>query len=76
MGGRLFEQSADTVEGSIQHRRVDRGDGELPAATESAPEVHARSGELSAIARNSGVAARLARLVEGEIESYQVFVRR
>lgn len=48
----LFEQSADTVEGSIQHRRVDRGSGELPVADKKASEgqpekIHARSVTLS-----------------------------
>src|ERR1700742_2869322 len=44
----LFEHSADTVEGSIQHKRVDRGTGELPAAGEEQSEkIHARSVTLS-----------------------------
>lgn len=44
----LFEQSADTVEGLIQHRRVDRGNGELPAGgDEAAEKIHARSVTLS-----------------------------
>ncbi len=48
----LFEHSADTIEGSIQHRRVDRGTGELPPATDQPPDappekIHARSVTLS-----------------------------
>jgi CRISPR-associated protein Cas1 len=48
----LFEHSADTVEGSAQHKRVDRGTGALPAANaedeSTGPEkTHARSVTLS-----------------------------
>jgi len=43
----LFEHSVDTVEGSIQHRRVDRGTGELAAAEEGSEKIHARSVTLS-----------------------------
>jgi CRISPR-associated protein Cas1 len=48
----VFEQSADTVEGSIQHGRVDRGSGELPSAGQEGSDgdgekVHARSVTLS-----------------------------
>jgi CRISPR-associated protein Cas1 len=42
----LFAESVDTVEGAIQHRRVDEKASKLPAAEEGA-EIHARSVTLS-----------------------------
>lgn len=42
----VFRESADTVEGSLQHRRVDAGSGALPAASDS-QSLHARSVTLS-----------------------------
>ena len=43
----LFRESADTVEGSIQHKRVDKGSGEMPAAGEKDAPIHARSVTLA-----------------------------
>jgi len=43
---RVFRDSADTVEGSIQHRRVDAKASELPPPGE-AEEIHSRSVMLS-----------------------------
>src|SRR5438309_2140134 len=42
----VFRDSADTLEGSAQHKRVDARATELPAAGES-EEIHARSVTLS-----------------------------
>ena len=57
-----FADSADTVEGRHQHRRVDRPGGELGTDGSETP-VHARSVELSAPA--AGLIARID-LVESE----------
>ena len=44
----VFRASADTEEGKVQHRRVDAGTGELPAAEELGEEpIHSRSVTLS-----------------------------
>src|SRR3954467_7182984 len=43
----LFRESADTIEGSVQHRRVDKAGGGLPAAGSSDEKIHARSITLS-----------------------------
>src|SRR3569833_3090213 len=44
----VFVESADTMEGWIQHGRVDRGSGELPPPNVDSPEtIHARSVALS-----------------------------
>jgi CRISP-associated protein Cas1 len=43
----LFRESADTVEGSAQHKRVDARPAALPAAGESDEKLHARSVTLS-----------------------------
>jgi CRISPR-associated protein Cas1 len=44
----VFRESADTIEGSIQHRRADAGSGELAAPGKTEPEtIHARSVTLS-----------------------------
>lgn len=44
-----FAHSADTLEGSYEHRRVDRGGGKLPESGEAGEEkIHARSVQLSA----------------------------
>jgi CRISPR-associated protein Cas1 len=42
----LFAESVDTIEGAIQHKRVDEKASKLPAADEGA-EIHARSVTLS-----------------------------
>jgi CRISPR-associated protein Cas1 len=43
----VFRESADTLEGSAQHRRVDARPSELPAAGQSDEKIHARSVTLS-----------------------------
>src|ERR1041385_7590002 len=44
----LFQESADTVEGAIEHRRVDEKPTRLPAAAElPAQSIHARSVTLA-----------------------------
>ena len=43
----LFRESADTVEGSAQHKRVDARPAALPEAGESEEKLHARSVTLS-----------------------------
>ncbi len=43
----VFRESADTLEGSAQHKRVDARPTELPAAGESEEKIHARSVTLS-----------------------------
>lgn len=43
-----FAHSADTVEGAIKHKRVDKGSGKLPDKTDTDVEkIHARSVYLS-----------------------------
>src|ERR1700736_4733000 len=42
----VFRESADTIEGSIQHRRADAGSGEL-AGPQEAETIHARSVTLA-----------------------------
>lgn len=42
-----FAHSADTVEGAIRHKRVDKESGALPGAGEEVEKVHARSVSLS-----------------------------
>ncbi|MFP4351150.1 MAG: CRISPR-associated endonuclease Cas1 [Desulfococcaceae bacterium] len=58
-----FAHNAYTVEGKIQHRRVDKKTGHLPPAGEDHDKIHARSVDLSSA--TIGVTARLD-LVEGE----------
>jgi CRISP-associated protein Cas1 len=43
----LFAESVDTIEGAIQHKRVDAKASALPATAEAAADVHARSVTLS-----------------------------
>src|SRR6266550_750304 len=43
----LFAESVDTIEGAIQHKRVDAKASALPAAAEAGAEIHARSVTLS-----------------------------
>jgi CRISPR-associated protein Cas1 len=43
----VFRESADTLEGSVQHKRVDARASELPAAGASYEKIHARSVTLS-----------------------------
>jgi CRISPR-associated protein Cas1 len=58
-----FAHSADTVDGAIKHKRVDKGGGELPAEPEEGERIHARSVSLSST--RLGITAKLD-LVEGE----------
>lgn len=43
----VFRESADTLEGSAQHKRVDARPSELPEAGEAEEKIHARSVTLS-----------------------------
>jgi len=43
----LFRESADTVEGKFQHRRVDQGTGGMPDPSETGPGLQCRSVMLS-----------------------------
>ncbi len=43
----LFAESVDTVEGAIQHRRVDRGPTALPETVDAAETIHSRSVTLA-----------------------------
>jgi CRISPR-associated protein Cas1 len=43
----LFAESVDTIEGAIQHKRVDAKASALPAAAQADSDVHARSVTLS-----------------------------
>ncbi|MCC6533910.1 MAG: CRISPR-associated endonuclease Cas1 [Burkholderiales bacterium] len=58
-----FAHNADTVEGSIRHKAVDRGGGDLPEAPLADEVIHARSVALSST--HLGITAKLD-LVEGE----------
>ncbi len=68
-----FAESADTIEGRFQHRRVDTSGGDLPTLDESEGESEANSGEGEAIHARSvmlsdhtlGIIARVD-LIEGE----------
>ncbi len=57
-----FAHSADTVEGTIRHKRVDRESGKLPENQEKVEKIHARSVLLSS--QRLGITARID-LVEG-----------
>ncbi len=58
-----FAHSADTVEGAIRHKRVDKEGGKLPVETTEEPEtIHARSVALSS--ETLGITAKID-LVEG-----------
>ena len=59
-----FAPSADTVDGSIKHRRVDRKGGQsLPVAPDKEEPIHARSVSLSSM--QLGITAKID-LVEGQ----------
>ncbi len=47
MGGGLFRESIDTLEGSVQHKRVDAKAQAMPEAGEAEEKIHARSVTLS-----------------------------
>ncbi len=54
----LWAESADTIEGKLQHRRVDRGPAPLPGPGEPAGEtIHSRSVTLSS--ERHGIIARI-----------------
>jgi CRISPR-associated protein Cas1 len=57
-----FAHSADTVDGAIKHRRVDKQSGTLPDTPEASEKIHARSVALSST--RLGITAKLD-LVEG-----------
>ena len=42
-----FAHNADTVEGTIRHKRVDQASGALPENEEGVEKIHARSVHLS-----------------------------
>lgn len=58
-----FAHSADTVDGAIKHKRVDKESGSLPEAPEADERIHARS--VSLTSTRLGITAKLD-LVEGE----------
>ncbi|MBI3937297.1 MAG: CRISPR-associated endonuclease Cas1 [Betaproteobacteria bacterium] len=58
-----FAHSADTIEGAIKHKRVDKKGGALPEEPEEGEMIHARSVSLSST--RLGITAKLD-LVEGE----------
>ncbi|MDX9785164.1 MAG: CRISPR-associated endonuclease Cas1 [Desulfobacterales bacterium] len=64
-----FAHSADTVEGTIRHKRVDKASGTLPVITDDEPEqIHARSVYLSS--EKLGLTSKVD-LVEGEANCVQ-----
>ena len=64
-----FVHNADTVEGAIRHKRVDKASGKLPAAPdEELEKIHARSVYLSS--EQLGLTAKVD-LVEGDSDSVQ-----
>ncbi len=58
-----FAHNADTVEGALRHRSVDKGGGDLPEHPEAEEKIHARSVALSST--QLGITAKLD-LVEGD----------
>lgn len=58
-----FAHNADTIEGAIRHRRVDKGEGVLPEEPKDDETIHARSVSLSSA--RLGIVAKID-LVEGE----------
>jgi CRISPR-associated protein Cas1 len=58
-----FAHSADTIDGAIKHKRVDKQGGTLPETPEATETIHARSVSLSST--RLGITAKLD-LVEGE----------
>jgi CRISP-associated protein Cas1 len=60
-----FAHNADTVEGKIRHKRVDRKSGKLPDASEAMEKIHARSVHLTS--ERLGLTAKID-LVEGDSE--------
>jgi CRISP-associated protein Cas1 len=58
-----FAHNADTVDGVIKHRRVDKGLGKLPEHPEDVENIHARSVSLSS--ERWGITGKID-LVEGE----------
>ncbi len=62
---RQFEHSADTLEGAVVHRRVDREEGVLPEATDLGPEDRLVARGVLLSAPTLGLIARID-LVEGD----------
>lgn len=58
-----FAHNADTIEGALKHRRVDKGAGALPEEPKEDEPIHARSVSLSSV--RLGIIAKID-LVEGE----------
>lgn len=58
-----FAHNADTVDGAVKHKRVDKPSGGLPEQPEDEENIHARSVSLSSV--KLGITAKLD-LVEGE----------
>jgi CRISPR-associated protein Cas1 len=58
-----FAHSADTVDGAIKHKRVDKGSGKLPEVPQEEERVHARS--VSLASERLGITGKID-LVEGE----------
>jgi CRISPR-associated protein Cas1 len=63
-----FAHNADTVEGAIRHKRVDRASGALPENEDDVEKIHARSVHLSS--ERLGLAAKID-LVEGGPDGLQ-----
>lgn len=63
-----FAHNADTVEGGIRHKRVDKASDPLPESEETSEKIHARSVDLSS--EGLGLTARLD-LVEGGPDGVQ-----
>jgi len=63
-----FAHNADTVEGAIRHKRVDRESGTLPESDGDAEKIHARSVHLSS--ERLGLTARID-MVEGGPDGVQ-----
>ena len=57
-----FAHNADTIEGALKHRRVDKGGGALPEEPKEDEPIHARSVNLSST--RLGIIAKID-LVEG-----------
>ena len=60
-----FAHNADTVEGAIRHKRVDKASGALPESEDEVEKIHARSVHLSS--ERLGLTAKID-LVEGDAD--------
>ena len=52
-----FAHNADTIEGAIRHRRVDKNSGALPEEPKDDETIHARSAALSSM--HLGIVAKI-----------------